>query len=128
MRKIARIGLATFFILAGTLHFVKTAGYVRIVPAGFPDPKTLVYISGALEIFGGAGVIISRVRRLAGCGLIALLAAVYPANIAMAVHHAAFADMASPLLLWLRLPLQFALAAWVWYAAVSDAPRSTEAP
>jgi uncharacterized membrane protein len=76
----------------------------------------LVYISGVAEILGGVGVLIPAVRPWAGLWLIALLIAVFPANIYMAVGPKRAALGVAPVWLWLRLPLQLVLIAWVWWA------------
>lgn len=132
IRTIAIVLLAIFFIAAGLLHFVKSGMYARIIPAGLPAPLSLVYVSGACEILGGIGALIPQLRRLAGYGLIALLVAVFPANISMALHPATFSDMASPAALYWRLPLQLVFIAWVWYACLANwltptKPRDTSA-
>lgn len=54
-----------------------------------------------------------RWSRLAAWGLIALLIAVFPANVHMAMHTELYA-WASPLMLWLRLPLQGLLILWAY--------------
>jgi uncharacterized membrane protein len=77
---------AVFFVAAGIFHFVKPDFYIKIVPPYFPAPDLLVVLSGMAEIAGGLGLLIPRFRRAAGYGLIALLIAVYPANIYMARH------------------------------------------
>lgn len=115
-QRISRSLLALLLIAAGVLHFLNTPFYVRIVPPYLPFPRALVYISGMFEILGGVGVLIPRFRRWAGYGLIALLIAVFPANIHMAVNYERIAGLdLDPLLLWLRLPLQAMLLAWVWW-------------
>lgn len=109
--------LALLFITAGTLHFAKAPFFVRIVPPGLPDPPLLVGVSGICEMLGGIGLLIPAVRRYAGFGLLALLVAVFPANLYMALNPRAFADLATPAMLWWRLPLQPLLMAWVYAAA-----------
>ena len=112
---ILRTLLSLFFIAAGTLHFISPEAYMQMMPPYLPHPLFLVYLSGVCEIAGGVGVLVPRFRRLAGYGLIALLVAVFPANIHMALNHLPLAGMALPAwLLWLRLPLQALLIAWVW--------------
>lgn len=106
---------AIFFIFAGAGHFLKPELYVKIVPPGFPSPQLLVFISGICEILGGFGLLILPVRKLAAWGLIALLIAVFPANIYMALHPERFGF--APWLLWARLPLQFVFGAWIWFVA-----------
>ena len=76
----------------------------------------LVYLSGAAEIAGGVGLLVPRLRRAAGIGLLLLLVAVFPANIYMAVADVSLPNTHVPQwALWLRLPFQFAFMAWVWF-------------
>ncbi len=72
------------FIAAGLNHFVAPRAYRAIVPPGFGDPARVVAISGVAEVAGGVGVLLPRTRRISGLALIALLLAVYPANLHMA--------------------------------------------
>ncbi|MEP6535047.1 MAG: DoxX family membrane protein [Bryobacteraceae bacterium] len=114
-----KIVISIVFLVAGTLHFLIPAPFVRIVPPMLPWPGALVAISGAAEILGGAGLLLNRTRRVAAYGLVLLLIAVFPANIYMAMERIPLPGMGSqspllPWLLWLRLPLQFLLIAWVW--------------
>lgn len=113
---LAALGL--FFIVAGANHFWHPKWYERIVPPSFPSPALLVQISGAAEIAGGIGVLIPALRVYAAIGLIVLLIAVFPANVYMAQHAQLFSRVASPALLWIRLPLQALLIAWVWWTCV----------
>src|SRR5579863_7877513 len=115
VRRIALYVLAIFFIVAGINHFVHPGVYVRIVPPWLAAPAALVQISGACEILGGIGVSIPHTRRLAGAGLIALLVAVFPANVQVAQHPGLYADLGTALEFYVRLPLQLVLIAWVWW-------------
>jgi uncharacterized membrane protein len=72
-----------------------------------------VYISGGFEILGGIGVLIPRFRRFSGWGLVALLIAVYPANIYMAFTPEAFPDIPISAL-YFRLVLQFLFFYWAY--------------
>lgn len=119
----SRAALALFFAAAGVLHFVRRDAYVRIVPPSFPHPRLLVLASGALEVAGGLGLLVPRLRRAAGWGLVLLLAAVFPANVHMALDPEGAGGGIAPALLWLRLPLQPLLAWWVWRAS-----RAAERP
>lgn len=105
--------LGIFFIAVGILHFVKTAFFVMAVPPYIPYPTEMVLISGVFEILGGIGLLIARVRKWAGIGLIALLVAVYPANIYMATNNQCFPSI-PPAVLWFRLTLQPLLIYAVW--------------
>jgi uncharacterized membrane protein len=121
-RLILRRLAAFLFVFAGTSHFLKLEFYEQIVPPGFPSPKILVIVSGICEIAGGVGLLIPALRGLAGWGLVALLVAVFPANIYMALHPERF-DFA-PWLLWARLPLQLVIGAWVWFVARQSPKQS----
>jgi uncharacterized membrane protein len=109
--------LGGFFVAAGANHFLLPRYYRRIVPPGFGDPATVVALSGVAEIAGGLGVLVPATRQASGWWLVALLAAVFPANIHMAVHAEEFADLRVPRwALWLRLPLQPLMMWWAWRA------------
>ena len=112
---------ASLFILAGGNHFVMPDFYLKIVPPGLPSPSLLVIVSGLAEIAGGAGLLVPGLRRAAGWGLIALLIAVFPANIYMAIHPEGFSIPAW--ILWVRLPFQFVFAAWIWAVALRRDPE-----
>jgi uncharacterized membrane protein len=78
----------------------------------------MIYISGVAEILGGIGVLIPWPRRFAGCGLIALLVAVFPANIYMAQRGMHGSALIQALLL-ARLPFQAVLIAWVYKSCIA---------
>ncbi len=123
-KRIALALLAAFFVSAGVSHFTNEAFFLRIVPPWLPAPLLLVQLSGVAEIAGGVGVLIPRARRFAGWGLLALLVAVYPANVHMALHPEQFADVATPAGLYFRLPLQLVALVWTWWATKPD-PAAT---
>ena len=85
-RKIVLFGLAAFFINTGVNHFVNPDFYLSIMPPAFPMHLEAVYVSGFFEVLGGVCVLIPRLRKIAGWGLVALLVAVYPANILSLIH------------------------------------------
>lgn len=110
---------ALFFVIAGSNHFRDPVFYRSIIPSVFPAPEFLVALSGTCEIIGGVALLIPPLRRPAGWGLIALLIAVFPANIYMAAFPSRFSALhISRWLLWLRLPLQGVIIAWIWFVAL----------
>jgi uncharacterized membrane protein len=125
-RAIFRLVLALFFIGAGVMHFLKPEFYLTIMPAVLPHPLALVYISGVFEILGGVGVMIPATRRWAGYGLIALLIAVFPANIKMFHDHLHEGFSLFTVGLFLRLPLQIVLIVIV--EKLTRRPRLNEDP
>jgi uncharacterized membrane protein len=116
MHLIARIGLSLLFFVAGVGHFTNTSGFERIVPPYLPSPRVLVYVSGIFEILGAIGILIPATQRMAGWGLLALLVAVFPANIYMATANIKFGSFPpQPWMAWARLPLQLVLiGAVIW--------------
>jgi uncharacterized membrane protein len=83
-----------------------------------PPSHTQVLLgSGGVETLGGVGLLVPRARRDAAWGLVALLIAVFPANIYMAWNPIeAGAASIPPALLWLRLPFQLLLIWWLlWF-------------
>ncbi len=80
-KKLALLSFSIFFISAGIDHFTNKEFYLSIMPPAFPLHLEAVYISGFFEVLGGLGLLISKLRKIAALGLLALLIAVYPANI-----------------------------------------------
>lgn len=105
--------MASLYILAGINHFRKPHLYVRIIPPYFPNPKLLNVLSGALEILLGFLLCIPIFTTYAAVGVIALLIAIFPANLFMYLNEKA--RLGLPLwLLLLRLPLQIVLIIWAY--------------
>ena len=77
--------MSSFYILVGIDHFKNPDWYVKIIPPILPYKLELVYFSGILEVFLGVLLVFKKMRFIACWGLIALLLAVYPANIYLAV-------------------------------------------
>jgi uncharacterized membrane protein len=124
-----RVLAAVGFVLAGANHFRNPSFYREIVPPKLGSPAALVAISGVCEIVGGVGLLVPRLRRIAGWGLIALLIAVFPANIYMAVAPDRMPDMhISRWALWLRLPFQIVFIVWIWFVALWRESAQTEIP
>jgi uncharacterized membrane protein len=116
-----RVLAAVFFVVAGCNHFRDPKFYRNIIPRSLPDPAALVAISGVCEIAGGIGLLVRPLRGLAGWGLIALLICVFPANVYMAVSSDPRVRGNFPSwILWLRLPLQAVIIAWVWFVSSRD--------
>ena len=112
---IIRVLTAISFIGVGVLHFLRPAPFVQIVPPYVPAPEFMVYLSGVFEILGGAGLLITPFRKVAGWGLIALTVVVFQANIYMAVEKVYLAGMPhEPWLLYARLPFQLLFLAMIW--------------
>ena len=106
--------MGILYVAAGVNHFVRPAFYMKIMPPYLPWPLVLVYASGVAEIVLGLLVLLKKWRAPAAWGLIALLIAVFPANIHMALHNEIYPDI-PPAMRWVRLPLQLVLMAWAYW-------------
>ena len=105
--------MAACYIAAGINHFVHPVTYEKIIPPVLPFPRMLVYTSGIIEIVLGILIVPVATRKIAAWGIIALLIAVFPANIQMMIN---YRNEGNPLL-WvtiLRLPLQLLLIYWAY--------------
>lgn len=92
------------------------------MPPYLPWHLPLVYLSGIAEIVLGGMLIIPKFTPIAAWGLLALLIAVFPANLHMAIHHELFPEYRA-MTLWLRLPLQFVLMALCYWYTLPVVPR-----
>ncbi len=118
---------AALFATAGFMHFAKPDFFEAIVPDWFPDARLANRLSGAAEIALGLGLLIPTTRRASAIGLLALTAAVFPANVDMALNKvevkpingqmARSAGTATGPQNWVRLPMQLPLAWWLWRIA-----------
>jgi uncharacterized membrane protein len=119
--RLSRSLLSTFFAFTGTMHFLRPRFFEAIVPPAIEGQKQeVVAISGAAEIAGAALLLPPATRRLGRWWLIALLLAVFPANVHMAVNPEQIRGLDMRKFprwaLWARLPLQPLAMAWVWRA------------
>lgn len=103
--------MALLYVLAGMNHFVRPAMYVRIIPPYFSKPGLLNKIAGFAEILLGILLCFPLFTKFAACGIIALLVAVFPANLYMYQDPRAGFGLPKYILL-LRLPLQALLMIW----------------
>ena len=119
-RMATRAGLAIMFVFTGLAHFGRTRhDLVRMVPPQLPNPSALVTLTGVAELVGAVGLVIPALARWAAYGLMALLVAMFPANIyAARIGHTI--DGRPHTRMALRLPLQVLWIAMLWWSAHED--------
>ena len=118
---ISQLLIAGGFLFMGVLHFAVPKPFIAIMPRFIPQSwwKPLVLVSGVFEALGGAGILLPITRPWAGIGLLALLVAVFPANVQMLLTaRRKNAPALQQAILWIRLPLQPAAMWWVWWATL----------
>ena len=99
--------MGSAYIYVGIRHFIDPHFFMAIMPDYIPYHLEAVYISGICEIILGSMLLLKKTRKLAGWGLIALLIAVFPANIYLAQNEAAQQSLdISQSLAIIRLPFQ----------------------
>jgi uncharacterized membrane protein len=113
LRMIFKFLLTLLMVGAGVMHFMKPAFFLKIMPPYVPYHLELVYISGFFEIVLGLMLLIPRYSSSAAWGIIALLVAVFPANIYLFQHQEIVP--ASPFVHLLRLVLQAVLILWAYW-------------
>jgi uncharacterized membrane protein len=108
------LALAAVFCASGTVHLVRPQVFASIMPRLIPEEHhtNLIYASGVVELICAAGL--ARRTRWATGASLATLAAVFPANVQMALDSGSGRNQGaadSRAVAWGRLPLQ-ALMAW----------------
>jgi uncharacterized membrane protein len=116
--------MAGAYILAGFNHLMNPAFYVAIVPPGLPEPEWLNLISGLAEIVLGVYLLEPRTRVFAAWGIIALLFAVFPANLYVAMENVGLPGgtpgTGPGALNWVRIPFQALFLVWAWWYTHPD--------
>lgn len=112
-----RYALAVMFVFTAVAHFNKLRhDLARMIPAYFPQPMLIVYITGVCEFLGAVGLLIPRFRSLTGTCLILLLIGMFIANINAALKGLTLGGKpVTPL--WLRTPMQVLFIGLIWWAS-----------
>jgi uncharacterized membrane protein len=104
------------YFAAGVLHLAIPQFFERIVPFWVPQPHLTVLATGVCEIFGAAGLLIPRTRRLAGIMLALYALCVFPANIKQAIDDL---SAGTGLSLWYHAPRMVAQPLIIWWALIA---------
>ncbi len=126
--RIVRVSLAAMFMFTGASHFSSLKhDMAAMIPPPFTGALWVIYATGILEIAGGLGLLLTRWRKRAAWGLVALLVAVLPANIYAALSGVAIGGH-PPFALWWRVPLQLLWIGLLWWSSIraSNARRSRQ--
>lgn len=105
--------MAFIYFIAGINHFQNPKLYIKIIPPYFKNPGLLNKISGFAELILGIFLCFPTTTAVASWGIIALLIAVFPANIYMYQNDNAGLGLPKWIRL-LRLPLQLGLIIWAY--------------
>lgn len=90
-------------------HFKFPEGMSRMIPPFVPFKKTMVLLTGLMEIAAGIALLFPATRYAAGIFLILFFIALLPANIYAASQHLDYQkgtyDGKGPEYLWFRIPM-----------------------
>jgi uncharacterized membrane protein len=114
--------MALAYMFAGFNHLMNPDFYIAIMPPGLPDPEWLNVLSGLAEIVLGVYLLEPRTRVLAAWGIIALLIAVFPANLYVALENvgASGPGTGAGAANYVRLPFQALFIVWAWWYTRPD--------
>lgn len=105
--------LGVLFVIAGFLHFQKPKIYLKIMPPYIPAHKTMVLLTGILEMIVGFMLLNPSTQTIAGWGIIVLMLLFLPVHIYMLQEKKASLKLPKWVLI-LRFPLQFLLIYWAF--------------
>jgi uncharacterized membrane protein len=116
--------MSAFYILAGFNHLVNPEFYVAIMPPNLPAPELLHVVAGLAEIVLGVFLLDRRARPFAAWGIIALLIAIFPANLYVARQNVGIGGPGTGggTANWIRLPFQALFIAWAWWYTEPEPP------
>ncbi len=114
--------MAALYCYVGFSHLVNPEFFVGIIPPALPEPELLNVVSGLAEIVLGVFLLDRRTRPFAAWGVIALLIAVFPANIYAATDNVGPGGpgTGAGLANYFRLPFQFVFIAWAWWYTLPE--------
>ncbi|MEL6390688.1 MAG: MauE/DoxX family redox-associated membrane protein [Bacteroidota bacterium] len=104
--------MAAFYIFAGIQHFRVPKFFLAITPPWVPRPEIVNQLVGIIEIILGVAILIPRTKNIGAVGIMALLVAVFPANLYHFQKARAKKKMVLPTLI--RLPVQLLLIWWAY--------------
>ncbi len=119
MPRIPLLIVSLFFLTGSIAHFVVADFFVMAMPDYLGYHWELVIVSGVFELLGAIGILMPKLRLLAGYGLIALCLAVFPVNINMALYPEQFPEV-TEIFLYVRLPFQILFIWFIWWAITPE--------
>lgn len=125
-RLCGQIALSAMFFFAGISHFLLADGMVNMLPPVLPFRYEIIYATGLIEIALALGFLFSQYVRLTGILAITFLIAVFPFNVYSALNAVEFGgNVAGPIYLLFRVPMQVFLVVWVWVTSVKGSLKGS---
>lgn len=116
MKTIACVLISLIFVVGGIMHFTHDDDLAAITP--LPYASEIVWVTGIMEFFFALFILLPKYRAVTGVILSVFCLAVLPANINMAINNIPmFGQEVEPIILWLRIPIQFLLIALIMWSS-----------
>lgn len=117
LRVAARWGLGIAMVVAGAAHLANPLPFEQHLPDWVPAGGALIALTGVIEIALGVALVAARHRRqVVGQVTAAYLAAVFPANVYVAVAGVDVDGQPGGIYPWVRLPFQALFIAWALWS------------
>ena len=119
-RACMRWGLSLGLVFAGIDHLLTPERYLPMMPSFVPFPAEVVFFTGLCELAGAVGLVVPRLRHLAGIMLAIYFVCVFPANIKNAIEGLSVAGLPTAnWYYWLRLLFQPLVIWWTLYSSAA---------
>lgn len=116
--------MSLMYVFIGIRHFTDPQYFLEIVPPRLPFKLFLVYVTGLVEIIGGAAILFSKTRRIGAFLLIFLLIVVFPANIYLFLSEAQQNALGiSKMDALIRMPFQIPLIILAYWHSKNNHPK-----
>ena len=116
--------MSFMYIFIGIRHFTGPQYFLDIVPPQLPFKLFLVYLTGLIEIVGGAAILLPKTRKLGAYLLIFLLVSVFPANIYLYVSETPQSLLGiSKIGALIRMPFQIPLILLAFWHSKENHPK-----
>ena len=116
--------MGVMYVFIGIKHFTDPQYFLDIVPPQLPFKLFLVYLTGLIEVVGGAAILAPKTRKAGAYLLIFLLVSVFPANIYLYVSETPQSLLGiSETDALIRMPLQIPLILLAFWHSKKNHPK-----
>ena len=116
--------MGIMYVFIGIKHFTGPQYFLEIVPPKLPFKLFLVYLTGLIEIIGGAAILSLKTRKMGSFLLIFLLVSVFPANIYLYVSEVPQNALGvSKMDALIRMPFQIPLILLAYWHSKKNHPK-----
>jgi uncharacterized membrane protein len=115
-----RWGLSLALVSTGIYHLLTPGRYLPMMPSFVPFHTEVVFLTGLCEVAGAVGLLLPRLRYLAGTMLAIYFVCVFPANIKNAIEGLSVQGLpGANWYYWVRLLFQPLVIWWTLYSSAA---------